>query len=318
MSFPTRSGIYNSIMSKIKISAIINTRNESENLFDCLKSLKFCDEIVVVDMESTDNTKEIAKEFTDRIYDHQAIGFVEPARNFAISKALGDWVFIVDADERVPKTLAAKLIEIADKNEVDFVRVPRQNLVFGQWLQHSRWWPDYNIRFFKKGAVEWQDEIHSIPVTFGTGINLSDDPTLAIEHHHYRSVDEYFIRALRYSTQQAKELIDSGYKFDAVDLIKKPLGEFLSRYFAGEGYKDGLHGFVVAILQLFSILLIYLKVWQSEDQKPVKERDFTPLWQSAFIEKFREFRYWFLTAKIQASRSKTESFFLKLQRRLLK
>jgi len=305
-------------MARIKISAVVNTRNESENIFDCLKTLGFCDEIVVVDMESEDNNKEIVKQFTDRIYDHKMVGFVEPARNFAIKKALGDWIFIVDADERVPKTLAAKLIEIADKNEVDFVRVPRKNLVFGHWLQHSRWWPDYNIRFFKKGSVDWQDEIHSVPITYGNGINLDVEQGTALEHHHYRTIDEYFIRALRYSDQQSKELIESGYKFDPVDLIKKPTGEFLSRFFAGEGYKDGLHGLVVAVLQFFSILLIYLKVWQNEGSKPVSERVFTQTWQSVFLEKFKEFRYWFLTSKIQNSKNKTEAFLLKLQRRLLK
>lgn len=305
-------------MAKIKISAVVNTRNEAANIFDCLKTLKFCDEIVVVDMQSEDNTKEIAKEFTDRIYDHEAVGYVEPARNFAIKKALGDWIFIIDADERIPKTLAAKLIEIADANQADFVRIPRKNLVFGQWLQHSRWWPDHNIRFFKKGAVEWQDEIHSVPVTYGTGLTLEADSSLALEHHHYQTIDEYFLRSLRYSSQQAKELIDSGYKFDATDLVKKPIGEFLSRFFAGEGYKDGLHGLAIAFLQFFSILLIYLKVWQSEGFKPVKEGEFTPLWQKIFKDKFKEIRYWFLTAKLQGSHSKTEAFFLKLQRRLLK
>ncbi len=305
-------------MPKIKISAVINTRNEAENIFACLKTLKFCDEIVVVDMESEDKTKEIAAEFTDRIYDHTMVGYVEPARNFAINKALGDWIFIIDADERVPKTLAARLIEIADENTVDFVRIPRKNLVFGQWLQHSRWWPDHNIRFFKKGSVEWHDEIHSVPVTYGTGLTLPDEPALALEHLHYRTIDEYFTRALRYSSQQAKELIDSGYKFEPADLISKPLGEFLSRFFAGEGYKDGLHGLVMAFLQFFSILLVYLKVWQAEENPPVKERVFTPVWQTVFRAKFREIHYWFLTTLIQESRSGVRVFFLKLRRRLLK
>jgi (heptosyl)LPS beta-1,4-glucosyltransferase len=269
-------------------------------------------------MASEDNTKEIAKEFTDRIFDFKSVGYVEPARNFAIKKALGDWIFIIDADERVSKTLAAKLIAIADENKVDFVRIPRKNLVFGQWLQHSRWWPDHNIRFFKKGAVEWQDEIHSVPVTFGTGITLNDDPTLALEHHHYRTIDEYVLRSLRYSNQQSKELIDSGYKFDPADLISKPIGEFLSRFFAGEGYKDGLHGLVMAFLQFFSIMLIYLKVWQAEGSNPTKERELTPVWQRIFKEKFKEIRYWFLTAKLQSTNSKTEAFALKLKRKLLK
>lgn len=302
-------------MGNLRISAVVNTRNESKNLEDCLKSLQFCDEIVVVDMESTDGTQEIAKQFTDKVYSHKAVGYVEPARNFAISKALGKWVLIVDADERVPKSLAKKIIEIADTDKVDFVRIPRKNIVFGQWLQHSRWWPDYNIRFFRKGSVQWQNEIHSVPITLGTGINLDADSELAFEHLHYNNIDEYFERSLRYSNQQAKELIQSGYKFDPVDLITKPVGEFISRFFAGEGYLDGLHGLVVAFLQFFSAMLVYLKVWEHEQSRPIKPSNFTPQWQKAFLDKFREIRYWYLTVKIQESRSKLKSVYYKILRK---
>jgi (heptosyl)LPS beta-1,4-glucosyltransferase len=305
-------------MSKINISAVVNTRNEENNIEDCLNTLQFTDEIVVVDMESKDATVDIAKKFTDKIYDHKMVGFVEPARNFAISKAVGTWVLIVDADERIPKTLAKKLIEIALEDKVDFVRIPRKNLIFGQWTQHSRWWPDYNIRFFKKGSVEWQNEIHSIPITTGTGINLDADETLAIEHHHYDTIDEYFERALRYSSQQAKELIGAGYKFDVKDLIGKPISEFISRFFAGEGYKDGLHGLVLAFLQMFSVMLIYLKVWQNEGHEPKRAGYLTPIWQKLFLEKFKELRYWYLTVFIQSEPKKAKRFLLKLKRKLIK
>lgn len=305
-------------MSKINISVIVNTRNEERNLEDCLKTLQFADELIVVDMESTDSTKEIAKSFTDKVYDTAMVGYVEPARNFAISKAIGNWILIVDADERISKTLAKKLIEITLEDKVDFVRIPRKNLIFGQWIQHSRWWPDYNIRFFKKGIVQWQNEIHSIPITTGTGINLAAEETLAIEHHHYNTIDEYFDRALRYSTQQARELIDSGYKFDVKDLIGKPISEFISRFFAGDGYKDGLHGLVLAFLQMFSVMLVYLKVWQHEGHQPVKSGFFTPVWQKAFLEKFNELRYWYLTVLIQSQQSKAKRFILKLKRKLTK
>jgi len=303
-------------MGKIKISAVVNTRNEEKNIAECLKTLNFCDEIVVVDMESQDSTKEIAKQFTERVYDHKMVGYVEPARNFAIKKAIGDWILVVDADERIPKSLAARLIEIADKGTAEFVRIPRKNMIFGQWIKHSRWWPDHNIRFFKKDAVEWQDEIHSIPVTIGTGITLEAEESLAIEHHHYNSIDEYFERTLRYSTQQSKELIAAGYKFEPADLILKPTGEFISRFFAGEGYKDGLHGLVLAFLQFFSVMLIYLKVWQAEDHKPIRQQEMNPLWQKLFIEKYKEIRYWYLTVMIQQNPSKLKKNILKIKRRL--
>lgn len=305
-------------MSKTKISAVVNTRNEAANIADCLKSLRFVDEIVVVDMESSDDTKKIAKDYTDRIFDHPAVGYVEPARNFAIKKAIGDWILIVDADERIPKSLASKLIEIAQEGKADFVRLPRKNLIFGQWIQHSRWWPDHNIRFFKKGSVEWQDEIHSIPITYGTGINLHAEESLAIEHHHYNTIDEFIERAIRYSRQQAKELTDSGYQLDPLDMIIKPSSEFISRFFAGEGYRDGLHGFVLASLQAFAIFLIYLRIWQQQEYQPIKASNFLSTWQSGFYQKTKEFSYWFLTVKINHETNKFKRYLLKIKRRLAK
>lgn len=305
-------------MVKTQISAVLNVRNEAENLDACLKCLAFCDEVIVVDMESSDETVDIAKKYTDKIYNHKAMGYVEPARNFAISKATKKWVLIVDADERISKSLATKLISIVQEDKADFVRVPRKNMVFGQWLQHSRWWPDYNIRFFKKGSVEWQDEIHSVPVTTGVGLNLATEEQYAIEHHHYKTIDEYFVRSLKYSNQQAKELIASGYKFDPVDVITKPTGEFISRFFAGEGYKDGLHGLVMALLQFFSIMLVYLKVWEKEDHRPIHEANFLKIWQANFVSKFKEIRYWYLTTLIHHSPSTARKYFLKLKRKILK
>ena len=305
-------------MGKNKISAVVNTRNEEVNIEDCLKSLSFVDEIVVVDMESEDDTKKIAKNYTDKIFDHQAVGYVEPARNFAIKKTIGDWIIIVDADERIPKTLARKLLDIAAENEYDFVRIPRKNIIFGQWIRHSRWWPDHNIRFFKKGHVEWQNEIHSIPVTYGVGETLSPSEDLAITHFHYKNIDEYIERSLRYSRQQAKELLDAGYKFEVSDIITKPASEFLSRFCAGEGYKDGLHGLVLSILQSFSIFLIYLRIWQEDEYRFISGPQLVPVWQKSFINKIKEFQYWYITTLLQSERSKIKRFFLRLKRKFTK
>lgn len=303
-------------MAKIKISAIVNTLNEEKNIEKCLKSLGFCYEIVLVDMESDDKTVEIAKKYTDKIYTHKKVGFVEPARNMAISKATGDWLLIVDADEVIPKSLAQKLQKIAEEDGCDFVRLPRKNIIFGNWMQHSRWWPDYNIRFFKKGVVTWQKEIHSVPITQGNGQNLPAAEELAIEHFHYNTIDEYLLRSMRYADQQAKELVDAGYQFDAKDLIAKPIGEFLSRFFAGEGYKDGLHGFTLSVLQYFSVLLVYIKIWQFQGYKKISENQFSHIWTTAFVDKYKELRYWFLTYKINTSRKKTASLYYKFLRKL--
>jgi len=298
-----------------KISAVINTLNEEKNLKRCLSSLKFVDEIIVVDMESEDKTLEIAYKFTSHVYTHPKTGFVEPARNFAIKKATGNWIIIVDADEEISHTLARKLIEIADQDQADFVRIPRKNIVFNKWLEHSRWWPDHNIRFFKKGHVTWQNEIHSIPITFGKGLTLNDREDLAIIHHHYATVDQYLERNFRYCKIQAKELSQEGYKFSNSDIINKPFSEFLSRFFAGEGYKDGLHGLVLALLQAFSVFIVYLNLWQEQGFKEESRAKFYSFWHAAVKNASREFNFWNYTQKIHLSTGKYRRFLLKIRRK---
>jgi len=303
-------------VTKPKISAVITTWNEAVNLDDCLATLGFVDEIIIVDMESSDGTVKIAKAYTDKVYRTPYTGYVEPARNFSISKASGSWILIIDGDERIPPSLAEKLKEITENDDADFVRVPRKNLVFGQWLKYSRWWPDYNIRFFKKGYVTWQNTIHSVPITEGIGMNLDPEPEYAIIHHHYRTIDEYITRLMRYTNQQSKELISAGYKFSLADLINKPIGEFLSRFFAGEGYKDGLHGLSLSLLQSFSIFVVYLKVWQEEGFTPQTDVLSNSSFKKLIKSKFTELKYWLYTIKIHLSRKKSEKFILKIKRKL--
>jgi (heptosyl)LPS beta-1,4-glucosyltransferase len=249
----------------IKISVVVNTWNEEKNMGRCLESVKeFAEEIVVCDMESTDKTVEIAKKLGAKVYSHKLTYYVEPARNFAVSKATGSWILVLDADEELSGSLTRKLKEVAKEDKVDYVEIPRKNIIFGKWIQHSRWWPDYNIRFFKKGKVRWSDKIHVPPEAYGLGKKLEANEENALIHYHYETISQYIERLNRYSTIQAENLSAGGYKFIWSDLIKKPVDEFLSRFFAGQGYKDGLHGLVLAILQAFSEFVLYLKVWEKE------------------------------------------------------
>jgi glycosyltransferase involved in cell wall biosynthesis len=301
----------------MRISAIINTLNEENNIADCLESLDWVDEIIVVDMDSEDLTKQIAYKYTENVYNFQRTGYVEPARNFAISKAKGDWLLIVDADERIGAKLAEKLKEIATaEGEINFARLPRKNIIFGNWMKHSRWWPDYNVRFFKRGMVEWQDEIHSIPITHGNGVNLDAEEDMAIIHHNYTSLAEYFDRMNRYTSIQAKELIKSDYQFHWPDMIKKPLGEFLSRFFAAAGYEDGLHGFVLAVLQGFSEFLVLLKVWEHQGFKPQRGLGFKKELARETASAQKEISYWLITLKLELAAKKTERLWLRLKRKL--
>lgn len=248
------------------ISVVINTLNEEKNLPKAIASVKdLADEIVVCDMYSDDETVVIAKRAGAKVYEHKRMGYVEPARNFAIEKASGDWILVLDADEEIPRILAGKLKTIsADKKSADYYAIPRKNTIFGKWIKHARWWPDYNIRFFKKGHVAWSEIIHSIPVTYGKGADLEMLEENAISHLNYSSIEQYVDRMNRYTTHQTAILSKKGYKFKWHDLIKEPTQEFVSRYFQGEGYKDGIHGLALSLLQAFSELVLYLKVWQEQ------------------------------------------------------
>lgn len=278
--------------NKALISAVINVRNEAEALTKCLRSIKgLVDEIIIVDMNSTDGSQEIAKNAGAKLYTYRPMKYVEPARNFALSKATGKWILLLDPDEYLNKTLKKELLSITKRSDVDYVKIPRKNIIFGKWIRHSNSWPDYLIRFFKKGAVIWKKEIHSQPVVKGNGITLLDCEKLAIQHNNYTSVSQFITRAVRYSGIQAEELYAQDYKIKTSDFILKPIQEFNSRFFFAEGYKDGLHGLIFSILQAFAIAMIYIRLWEkqgSQDKSLTKESFVSASQETSF-----EYDFWF-------------------------
>lgn len=281
-----------------KISVVINTLNEEKNISRAISSVKsFADEVVVVDMESSDKTREIAEKLGAKIYIHKKVGYVEPARNFAISKTVNPWVFILDADEEIPPALIIQIQKILKDPKADYYRIPRKNIIFGKWIKHARWWPDMNIRLFKKGHVSWNEVIHAVPMTQGIGGDVEEKEDLAIIHHNYNTVEDYLSKMNNYTTQHAKIKINEGYKFSWKDILVKPMGEFLSRYFYGQGYKDGLHGLALSVLQAFSEFSVYLKIWQNE--KFVEKDLSLDEVVSVFQEQEKEIHYWEADASVK-------------------
>lgn len=274
-----------------RISVIINTFNEESTIEKAIKSVSWADEILVCDMHSDDNSAVLAKKLGAKIILHKRLPFVEPARNFAISKSEYEWVLILDPDEEAPEGLEGKLRDIISSESVTtFVEIPRKNIIFGHWMKASMWWPDYNIRFFKKGAVNWTNKIHRPPKTEGQGVKLNPDERWAIIHNHYASISQFLTRMDRYTDIQAKELKAEGYEFDYKDLIRKPLGEFLGRFFANKGFQDGLHGFSLSLLQALSFLVVYLKTWEMKEfeEENVKYEEM----KNVFLESGKEIDYW--------------------------
>lgn len=299
-----------------KISVVINTLNAEKTLTAAISSVKdIADEIVVVDMWSTDATKKVAEALGAKVYLYKNVGYVEPARNFAISKARHEWILILDADEEIGKKLIKKIKKVTEKPTADYYRLPRKNIIFSKWIKYSQWWPDYNIRLFKKGFVSWSEEIHSIPLTAGNGKDIEAKEDLAIIHHNYSSVEQFLERMNRYTSIQAELLIKQEYKFIWKDLITRPLKEFLGRYFSNEGYKDGLHGLALCLLQAFSEVILYLKIWQQEkfqSQAVTLEETTKELKKSG-----KEINWWITESFIRTNNS-LKSLPLKIKRFLFK
>ncbi len=282
------------------ISVVITAFNEAKNLPRAVASVKgLAGEIIVVDTESTDNTVEIARKLGCRVYTHKYPGIVEPVRNFSIAKAKGEWILLLDADEEVSESLKKFILEAVSRPEADYYRLPRKNLIFNKWIESSHWWPDYVYRLFRKGYVVWDEAIHSVPSTRGTGADFPVDQDHALIHHNYNSVSQYVSRLNNYTDFQLKLLLDQNTRFSWDLIITKPFAEFITQYFARRGYKDGLHGLVLASLQAFSELILYLKLWQ---QSGFIEKSLSPAQvQSELDDQAKNLVWWYYQTRIDTS-----------------
>jgi glycosyltransferase involved in cell wall biosynthesis len=244
----------------MKISALVHTKNSAGTIEQALKSVAWADEIVVIDAHSTDDTVAICKEYTDTIFMFDDdIEYVEPARNFGISKATSDWIVILDADEEIPETLAKKIKKLTEM-DTDVWELPRKNMLFGHWVKNAGWWPDYNVRFFRNGFVDWPKQIHAQPETRGKRQQLPAEEDLAILHHNYPSVSEFISRMNKYTSITVAE--KRGASGSALTAF---WNEFQSRFLAKNGYNDGIVGLHASILQSCYEAVIRIKQWEADN-----------------------------------------------------
>lgn len=296
------------------ISAVVHTYNEEENIGRCLASLAWTDERIVVDMGSTDQTRALAKQNNASVLNHPYTGFVEPARNFGIEHAQGDWVLILDADEEMPQTLAAYLQRSSADDEADYFRIARKTIIFDRWIRHTGWWPDYQIRFFRKDAVRWTPKLHGVPMTKGTGRDIEATESLSIIHYHYTSVGQFIERLNRYSAIAAKELYMNNQRFEPSLLFTKPTREFVQRYFAWQGYRDGICGLALSLLQSFSELAVYLKLWELEKfTEHHVDMDRVLRWTG---EQHREVSHWILTTRMNRPHTVFSAIWWKIKHKI--
>lgn len=253
-------------MLKPKISAVVNTRNEVGNIRDCLQTLRWCDEIVVVDMESEDGTVAIAREFTDLIFSHPIIPAFDEAKQFGVEKSTGDWVLLVDADEMVSRSLAENLRAAAESGKADVVEIPFKHYIMGDWVRHSGWGYTPLPRFFRRGHVGFTGVIHDYmhKVPGARVLQLKPVDGNCILHFNYLDSRHFVEKLNRYTSVEALTLFQKGQNFSFPQLFWAPLREFLARYLKGRGYRDGMRGLALCLMMAFYRALSLIKLWEMD------------------------------------------------------
>lgn len=229
----------------LKISVVINTYNAEKFLERVLKSVENCDEIVICDMYSNDQTLSIAEKYNCRIVMHEKASIVEPARAFAISQAKNDWVLLIDADEVVQSGLVEYLNEtIANRPDLAGIYIPRKNYMFGRFVKAS--YPNHLLRFFKRDKVEWPKTIHAHPNIEGSTFKIPKKrQDLAFIHLANESMSQTMIKADRYTTLELERRMRKNYGYGS--LIFEPMFHFFKIYIVKGGIWGGIPGLVWSV-----------------------------------------------------------------------
>ena len=239
----------------IELSAAIITKNEEAHLPDCLKSLSFVDEIIVVDSGSTDRTVEIAKAFGCRVFVEAWKGY-GPQKNNAIDKCTNAWVLLLDADERVAEETKEVIIKTLKEPTADAYSFRRKNYLHGRWLRHSGYWPDRQVRLVNKNKGHFQGFIHEKWVTEGH----SHDLDAHLEHYSFLNYSDMIKRLNDYSSVIAKELFNSGRRAHVLSPLYHGIGMFFKTYLIEKGFLDGMDGLVTAITKAGGSFFKYAKL----------------------------------------------------------
>ena len=255
-----------------RISVVVNTRNEEQSLPYALRSVaSWADEIVVVDMESTDGTLAVARAFGARTFTVEPAGYVEPARAFAVAQATGDWILVLDADELVPESLSRRLRDIAAGDAADVVMCPYRTYILGAPLKGSGWGPRHELhpRFYRRGYLSWSPEVHRAPVP-APGARIvalqagepAEAAELAIHHFNYLGFGDFLDRLNRYTSIEAAEAAARGESVSLLRGFARAGRELLWRLVKDRGFRDGWRGVYLSTLMGVYRLVVSAKQHQ--------------------------------------------------------
>lgn len=248
------------------LSIVVITKNEQDRLEACLESVKWADEIVVVDNESSDKTLEIAKRYTDKIF---KVNFQDFAawRNLAVEKTKGDWILFVDPDERVLDTLKEEIKALISSSDFSAYAISRKNIVFGQEVKYGPFWPDWVIRLIKKEDFEgWVGRVHEYP-KFKGKLGYSKNSLLHLTH---RNIEQIVLKSLEWSKIDAKLRLEANHpKMSGWRFLRIFITETFNQGVLRKGFFNGTVGIMDSLLQAFSLYMTYVRLWEMQQVKPL-------------------------------------------------
>ena len=247
------------------LSVIVITHNEEKNIVECLESVAWAKEIIIVDSSSTDRTVEFAKQFTRKVFVTEWKGYAG-AKNYALDNSTSEWILWLDADERVTPELALEIQSIINDISKIFTgfEVARRAYFLGKWIKHSGWYPGYVMRLFKRGKVRFDDSrVHEKVNIDGAIGRLKHD----LLHYTDDTLYHYLIKFNRYTTLAAEDMKQAGKRFSLYGIIIRPPFLFFKMYILHRGFLDGMHGLVLAMLSASYVFVKYAKLWELETVK---------------------------------------------------
>lgn len=250
------------------LSVIIITKNEQDRIKACLESVKWADEIIIVDNGSSDKTLEIVKKYTDKVFKFKNQDFAT-LRNKGMQEAAGEWVLYVDSDERVLTPLRQEIEAMITFSDISAYAISRRNIIFGTEAKYGPFWPDWVIRLFKREDFqEWTGKVHEYP-KFKGELGYSKNSLLHLTH---RDVDQFMQKVMEWSRLEAKLRLDADHpQMSKWRFLRIFITELFNQGVKRRGFFSGTVGIIDSILQTFHLYITYVRLWQLQQEKPLTE-----------------------------------------------
>jgi glycosyltransferase involved in cell wall biosynthesis len=254
-----------------KISACITAGNEELKIRRCLESVRWCDEIIVVDSFSSDKTAEISREYTDLVYHHRWLGYIGQ-KNLIKDLATGPWILFIDADEEVSPNLKEEILAEFESRRSDSYagyEFPRMVWYLGRWIRHGDWYPDAKLRLFRKDRGKCGGREPHDRTTVEGPVKRFKHP---LYHYTYNDITDHVSTLNRFSSITAEGWFRDNRPFHWYDLIFRPFCRFLRGYCLKAGFMDGFAGFIIASVTAYGVLIKYSRLWELHTQSRMQPR----------------------------------------------